>query len=121
MMGKIEIQKITDNVQALLGQKKLDTAMAVLTRTQKEIPNHPLITFQLGYVLFLKNNLEEAEYYLEITLQKIPILPGLIETLIAVYQNLGKSQKATQLLKKALIWEPKKNKSNIGICRFITF
>ena len=108
MMGKIEIQKITDNVQALLGQKKLDTAMAVLKRTQKEIPNHPLITFQLGYVLFLKNNLEEAEYYLEITLQKIPILPGLIETLIAVYQNLGKSQKATQLLKKALIWGPKK-------------
>ncbi|MBT6307817.1 MAG: tetratricopeptide repeat protein [Rhodospirillaceae bacterium] len=108
MMEQIEIQEITDSVQALLQQKKLDAAMAVLKRTYEEMPNHPLITLQLGYVLFLKNNLEEAEYYLEITLQKSPLLPGLIETLIPVYQNLGQSQKAKQLLKKALIREPEK-------------
>ena len=41
-------------------------------------------------------------------MQKSPLLPGLIETLIPVYQNLGQSQKATQLLKKALIREPEK-------------
>ena len=47
MMGKIEIQKITDNVQALLGQKKLDTAMAVLKRTQKVIPNDIYIGIEI--------------------------------------------------------------------------
>ena len=65
-----------------------------------------MITFQLGYVLSLKNRLVEAQDYLEQTLRVAPDMPGVLEVLIPILNKLEKTERVDHLLKTTILSKP---------------
>ena len=106
MAPDLNVEKVSKEFQILVGQNKLDAALSLLLNSPLTNPQHPMITFQLGYVLSLKNRLDEAQNYLEKTLRLAPEMPGVIDVLIPILNKLGKIKKVDYLLKTALLSTP---------------
>ena len=100
------VEKVSREFQILLSQNKLDAALSVLINSPKTNLRHPMITFQLGYVLSLKNRLDEAQDYLEKTLRVAPEMPGVIEVLIPILNKLEKTERVDHLLKTTILSKP---------------
>ena len=71
MAPDADAAKVSAEFQILLSQNKVDAALSLLINSPKTNLQHPMITFQLGYVLSLKNRLIEAQTYLEKTLENL--------------------------------------------------
>lgn len=100
------VEEISREFQILLGQNKLDAALSVLINSPQTNLQHPMITFQLGYVLSLKNRLDEAQDYLEKTLRVAPDMPGVLEVLIPILNKLEKTERVDHLLKTTMLSKP---------------
>ena len=106
MAPDLNVEQVSKEFQILVGQNKLDAALSLLVNFPQTNPQHPMITFQLGYVLSLKNRLVEAQGYLEKTLQIAPAMPGVIEVLIPILNKLGQTKRVEYLIKSALLIKP---------------
>ena len=100
------VEEISREFQILLSQNKLDAALSVLINSPQTNLQHPMITFQLGYVLSLKNKLVEAQDYLEQTLRVAPDMPGVLEVLIPILNKLEKTERVDHLLKTTMLSKP---------------
>ena len=100
------VEEISREFQILLSQNKLDAALSVLINSPQTNLQHPMITFQLGYVLSLKNRLVEAQDYLEQTLRVAPDMPGVLEVLIPILNKLEKTERVDHLLKTTMLSKP---------------
>ena len=106
MAPDADVAKVSAEFQILLSQNKVDAALSLLIYSPKTNLQHPMITFQLGYVLSLKNRLIEAQTYLEKTLQIAPDMPGVLEILIPILKKLEKTKRIEYLVKSALLIKP---------------
>ena len=107
------VEKVSREFQILLSQNRLDAALSVLISSPKTNLRHPMITFQLGYVLSLKNRLDEAQDYLEKTLRVAPEMPGVLEVLIPILNKLEKTERVEHLLKTSILSKPGNSSSII--------
>ena len=106
MAPDADAAKVSAEFQILLSQNKVDAALSLLINSPKTNLLHPMITFQLGYVLSLKNRLIEAQTYLEKTLQIAPDMPGVLEILIPILKKLEKTKRIEYLVKSTLLIKP---------------
>ena len=106
MAPDADAAKVSAEFQILLSQNKVDAALSLLINSPKTNLQHPMITFQLGYVLSLKNRLIEAQTYLEKTLQIAPDMPGVLEILIPILKKLEKTKRIEYLVKNTLLTKP---------------
>jgi len=106
MAPDADVAKVSAKFQILLSQNKVDAALSLLINSPKTNLQHPMITFQLGYVLSLKNRLVEAQTYLEKTHQIAPDMPGVLEILIPILKKLEKTKRIEYLVKSALLTKP---------------
>ena len=106
MAPDADAAKVSAEFQILLSQNKVDAALSLLINSPKTNLQHPMITFQLGYVLSLKNRLIEAQTYLEKTLQIAPDMPGVLEILIPILKKLEKTKRIEYLVKSTLLTKP---------------
>ena len=106
MAPDADAAKVSAEFQILLSQNKVDAALSLLINSPKTNLQHPMITFQLGYVLSLKNRLIEAQTYLEKTLEIAPDMPGVLEILIPILKKLEKTKRIEYLVKSTLLTKP---------------
>ena len=106
MAPDADAAKVSAEFQILLSQNKVDAALSLLINSPKTNLQHPMITFQLGYVLSLKNRLIEAQTYLEKTLEIAPDMPGVLEILIPILKKLEKTKRIEYLVKSTLLIKP---------------
>ncbi len=106
MAPDADAAKVSAEFQILLSQNKVDAALSLLINSPRTNLQHPMITFQLGYVLSLKNRLIEAQTYLEKTLQIAPDMPGVLEILIPILKKLEKTKRIEYLVKSTLLTKP---------------
>ena len=106
MAPDADAAKVSAEFQILLSQNKVDAALSLLINSPRTNLQHPMITFQLGYVLSLKNRLIEAQTYLEKTLEIAPDMPGVLEILIPILKKLEKTKRIEYLVKSTLLTKP---------------
>ena len=119
MAPDADAAKVSAEFQILLSQNKVDAALSLLINSPKTNLQHPMITFQLGYVLSLKNRLIEAQTYLEKTLQIAPDMPGVLEILIPILKKLEKTKRIEYLVKSTLLIKPENSSLIITYADFL--
>ena len=119
MAPDADAAKVSAEFQILLSQNKVDAALSLLINSPKTNLQHPMITFQLGYVLSLKNRLIEAQTYLETTLQIAPDMPGVLEILIPILKKLEKTKRIEYLVKSTLLIKPENSSLIITYADFL--
>ena len=119
MAPDADAAKVSAEFQILLSQNKVDAALSLLINSPKTNLQHPMITFQLGYVLSLKNRLIEAQTYLEKTLQIAPNMPGVLEILIPILKKLEKTKRIEYLVKSTLLIKPENSSLIITYADFL--
>ena len=119
MAPDADAAKVSAEFQILLSQNKVDAALSLLIDSPRTNLQHPMITFQLGYVLSLKNRLIEAQTYLEKTLQIAPNMPGVLEILIPILKKLEKTKRIEYLVKSTLLIKPENSSLIITYADFL--
>jgi len=119
MAPDADAAKVSAEFQILLSQNKVDAALSLLINSPKTNLQHPMITFQLGYVLSLKNRLIEAQTYLEKTLEIAPDMPGVLEILIPILKKLEKTKRIEYLVKSTLLIKPENSSLIITYADFL--
>ena len=119
MAPDADAAKVSAEFQILLSQNKVDAALSLLIDSPRTNLQHPMITFQLGYVLSLKNRLIEAQTYLEKTLQIAPNMPGVLEILIPILKKLEKTKRIEYLVKSTLLTKPENSSLIITYADFL--
>lgn len=84
----------------------LETAEDSYREAQSLQPNHPFTNFQLGQLLFQKNEYEEALKFLNNAAEQDPDNAIYLGTLAAVYDELDEFDKSETLYEKALEIDP---------------
>jgi tetratricopeptide (TPR) repeat protein len=99
-------KSIIQRAQTLISHGKLSYAKKILHVLKKRQPNEPILNFQLGYIFYLENQMNDAKYHLMLAFQYSPNIPGIMSLLVTVLQNLGDFEEAIYLLKRATIQNP---------------
>jgi tetratricopeptide (TPR) repeat protein len=88
-------------------EKKLDEALILAKKADKIETNNPIISDTIGWIYFLKNDLEKAEYYLKLSIDKEDKIPTILYHYGAVLKKKGDLKNAQLFVKKALDISPK--------------
>ena len=103
---ELDTKNIVQQAQALISDGKLGHAKKILLLLKKRLPANPILNFQLGYVFYLENQMNDAKYYLMLAYQYSPNMPGVMSLLVTILQSLGKFEEAIYLLKRAAVQNP---------------